>query len=319
MNILLYIVLLLAGFALLIKGADIFVAGSSSLAKKMKIPPLIVGLTIVAMGTSAPELAVSISSAVKGSNGLAVSNVIGSDIFNLLMVLGVCSAISPLSVSDNVIKRDYPVSLAAIAAMELFLINGIIGRWEAALLAAGLAVYIIFSIKAAGAGRQDTEEDNNAPFSPVGCAAGIIGGIAGIVIGGDMVVDNASGIASALGMSETLTGLTICAMGTSLPELVTSITASKKGENDMAVGNVVGSNLFNVLGILGISGMITPIDLTAANNSSDINALIDGGLLILAGILILIFCKKSGRISRGQGIVLTVLYAAYMVYIVARN
>lgn len=310
------VILLLTGFTLLIKGADLFVEGSSSLAEKMRIPSLIAGLTIVAMGTSAPELAVSISSALKGSNGLAVSNVIGSDIFNILMVLGICAAISPINVSDDIIKRDYPFSAGAVIMFVLFIINGILSFRESVLLCASLIIYIILSIKNARNGM--TVKNIPKKFSPVKCALFIIGGASGIVIGGDMVVDNARSIALYAGMSDTLAGLTICAVGTSLPELVTSVAASKKGENDMAVGNVIGSNIFNVLGIPGISGMITPIDLTAAGDGSDINALIDGTLLIAASIIAFIFCAAGRKITRMQGVFLVLMYAAYMVCIIAR-
>lgn len=310
------VILLIIGFVLLIKGADFFVDGSVMLAGKLRIPSLIVGLTIVAMGTSAPELAVSVSSAVGGSNGLAVSNVIGSNIFNLLMVLGVCSIISPLPVSETVIKKDYPVSAAAILLFVIFIIDGVLGRTEAALLLAGMAVYIVLSIRSA---RNNPSEERAAEFRPLRCALGIICGIAGIVIGGQMVVDNAQSIAMAAGMSETLTGLTICAMGTSLPELVTSFAAAKRGETEMAVGNVVGSNIFNALGILGISGLITPIDLVSAGDGDNISSLIDGVILVIASVIAFACCKTSRRITRGEGIGLTAAYAAYMVYIIARN
>ncbi len=317
MGILIDIVVLVVGFVLLIKGADFFVDGSSSLAKKLKVPSLIVGLTIVAMGTSAPELAVSVSSAIEGSNGLAVSNVIGSNLFNLLMVLGVCAAIQPICVNEDVIKRDYPISVGAMILFAAFIINGVLGRWEAAIFFAGLIIYIIMSIKLAKSNK--IEEEAPAEFSAVKCAACIIGGVAGIVFGGQFVVDSAKSIAMAAGMSETLVGLTICAIGTSLPELVTSITASKKGENDMAVGNVVGSNIFNVLAILGVSGLISPIDLTAAGDGSDVNAIIDSVILIIASIAAFVCCITGRKISRMQGIVLVLMYAAYMAYIIIRN
>lgn len=309
--IILSIIMLLAGFFLLISGADFFVEGSCSLAKKLKIPSLIVGLTIVAMGTSAPELAVSISAAVSGSNSLAISNVIGSNIFNLLMVLGVCSAIKPIDTNDSVAKRDYPISIAAMALFVIFILDGTMSRREAAVLIIALIAYIIMSIKLAGKGRED-EEESETVFSPLKCALGIAGGVMGIVLGGNLVVDNAQSIALAAGMSETLAGLTICAMGTSLPELVTSITAAKKGENDMAVGNVVGSNIFNVLCILGISGVITPI---AAESS----ALIDGIILIALSIIAYIWYLTGKKMSRTEGVVLVILYAAYMAYIIIRN
>lgn len=319
------VLLLLAGFALLIKGADFFVDGSVMLAKKLRIPSLIVGLTIVAMGTSAPELAVSVSSALGGSNGLAVSNVIGSNLFNLLMVLGVCSIISPLPVSEAVIKRDYPVSAAAMLLFVMFIVGGVLGRLEAAVLLAGLAVYIILSIKSArsaganpaAAGNEDV--DPGFTFAPLRCILCIIGGIAGIVIGGQLVVDNARSIALSFGMSETLTGLTICAMGTSLPELVTSVTAARRNETEMAVGNVVGSNIFNALGILGVSGVITPINLAAAGDGADMNAMIDGVILVIVSIIAFTCCKTSRKITRGEGIALVLIYTAYMAYVGVRN
>lgn len=310
--IVLSIIMLLAGFYMLISGADYFVEGSCSLARKLKIPSLIVGLTIVAMGTSAPELAVSISAAVSGSNSLAISNVIGSNIFNLLMVLGVCSAIKPIDTNDSVAKRDYPISIFAMALFVIFILDGVMSRIEAAVLIIALIAYIIMSIKLAGKGKNDEEEEEKAPFSPVKCALGIIGGVAGIVLGGNLVVDNAQSIAMAAGMSETLAGLTICAMGTSLPELVTSVTAAKKGENDMAVGNVVGSNIFNALGILGASGVITPI---AAEGS----AIIDGIILIVMSLIAYIWYLTGKKMSRAEGVTLVVLYAAYMGYIIVRN
>lgn len=309
--VILSIIMLLAGFYMLISGADYFVEGSCSLARKLKIPSLIVGLTIVAMGTSAPELAVSISAAVSGSNSLAISNVIGSNIFNLLMVLGVCSAIKPIDTNDSVAKRDYPISIGAMALFVIFILDGTMSRIEAAVLIIALIAYIILSIKLAGKGSGD-EEETKTEFSPLKCALGIVGGVAGIVLGGNLVVDNAQSIALAAGMSETLAGLTICAMGTSLPELVTSITAAKKGENDMAVGNVVGSNIFNVLCILGISGVITPI---AAEGS----AVIDGIILIVMSLIAYIWYLTGKKMSRTEGVVLVALYGAYMAYIIIRN
>lgn len=310
---LLSIVMLIAGFYMLISGADYFVEGSSSLARKLKIPSLIVGLTIVAMGTSAPELAVSVSAAVSGSNSIAISNVIGSNIFNLLVVLGVCSAIKPIATNDSVAKRDYPISIAAGVLFVIFILDGVMSRLEAAVLLVGLIVYMIVSVKLAKKEAGDSSDENiDGDFSAVKCALGMIGGIAGIILGGNLVVDNAQSIAVAAGMSETLAGLTICAVGTSLPELVTSVTAAKKGENDMAVGNVIGSNIFNVLGILGVSGIITPM---AAESS----AVIDGIILAVLSAVAYVWYLTDKKMSRGEGVTLILIYAAYMAYIIARN
>ncbi|MBO5448066.1 MAG: calcium/sodium antiporter [Ruminococcus sp.] len=318
MKIILEIILLAVGFVCLIKGADFFVDGASALAKKMKIPSLIIGLTIVAMGTSAPELAVSISSAAKGSNAMAVSNVIGSNLFNLLMVLGICAAIMPIVVTKEVLRRDYPVSIAASVLFILFILDGVLSRTEAAVLFLCLIAYMIVTIINAKKNKI-ADEENDQSFSPIKCAFFLIGGILAIVLGGNLVVDNAKAIAIAAGMSETLVGLTICAVGTSLPELVTSMTASKKGENDMAVGNVVGSNIFNIFCILGISGIISPIDLKASGDGSEVSALMDGAILFAVSIIALILCIKGKKLSRSDGILMSLIYLAYMAFIVARN
>lgn len=316
-KIILEIILLIFGFVCLIKGADFFVDGAASLAKRLKIPSLIVGLTIVAMGTSAPELAVSISSAMKGSNGLAVSNVIGSNMFNLLVVLGVCSAIMPITVSKEALKRDFPISMGATILFFLFVFNGVLSRWESTILFALIIGYMVMTVIAAK--HIKYEKEVPPKFNPLICALCLIGGAAAIVVGGNLVVDNAKAIAISAGMSDTLVGLTICAVGTSLPELVTSVTASKKGENDMAVGNVVGSNIFNILCILGISGMIKPIDLTLTKDGSEINTLIDGGILIAVCIITFIMCLKGKSLSRKDGVIMVIIYLVYMAYIIARN
>ncbi|MBQ8107230.1 MAG: calcium/sodium antiporter [Ruminococcus sp.] len=315
MKLLLDILLLIVGFVLLIKGADFFVDGASSLAKKMKIPSLIVGLTIVAMGTSAPELAVSISSAAKGANSLAISNVIGSNMFNLLMVLGVCSIIMPIAVNQTVMKRDYPFSAAAMVLFVIFILDKQLARWEAAVLLAALVGYMIITIRDAMKNPREEEEEQHK-FNPLICALCIFGGAAAIVYGGNMVVDHAQSIALKFGMSETLVGLTICAMGTSLPELVTSVVASHKGENDMAVGNVVGSNIFNVLAILGISGVIKPITLVAKTAS---NAITDSVILLGMCLVAFLLCVQGKKLVRWNGVIMVSLYAAYMAFIIIRN
>lgn len=312
-SVIISMIMLIGGFFLLIKGADYFVDGSSSLAAKMKIPSLIVGLTIVAMGTSAPELAVSISAAVGGSNSLAVSNVIGSNLFNIMVVLGICSAIKPIATNDSVAKRDYPVAAAAALVFVLFLLDGTLSRLEAAVFLIAFAAYMIVSVRIAK--KEASNADDTAvpaDFSPIVCAMSLIGGVVGIVLGGNLVVEHAKLIAMKAGMSETLVGLTICAVGTSLPELVTSITAARKGENDMAVGNVVGSNIFNVLAILGISGVITPISVTK-------DSIIDGFILVGVSIVSYVWYITGKKMSRAEGVTLAVLYGAYMAYIIARN
>ncbi len=320
MDIFLNIVLVLVGFVLLIKGADFFVDGAASLAKKLKIPSLVIGLTIVAMGTSAPELAVSVSSSVTGANSMAVGNVVGSNIFNLLIVLGACAIITPVAVNKDVIKRDFPVSIGVMVVFGALLFIGTqtntLDRLEAGILIVLLIGYMIWTIAAALKDRKNAaEEENPEKFIWWKCALFIVGGVAAIVFGGTLVVDNAKALGMACGMSETLVGLTICAIGTSLPELVTSIVAAKKGESDMAIGNVVGSNIFNVVCILGISGLISPITLDAVAFS---NNLVDMLVLVGTSILGYIFCLNK-KITRGEGIAFIVLYIAYMVYAVLRE
>lgn len=319
MTIFLNILLLLIGFAILIKGADFFVDGSSSLARKIKIPPLVVGLTIVAMGTSAPELAVSISASVSGANSMAISNVVGSNLFNLLAVLGICSLIIPSVVTKDLLKRDYPVSIGVSVIFLLMLFFGggigVLTRIEAGILVLLLVGYMIWTIRSVKNNPQ-TEENNKKPFVWWKCLLFIIGGVAAIVFGGNLVVDNASALGKSFGMSDTLVGLTICAVGTSLPELVTSITAARKGENEMAMGNVIGSNIFNVLMIIGISGVISPI---SVDETSTGNTTFDCIFYIAVCLLAYIFCITGKKITRLEGGVLVLLYICYMTFAVLRE
>lgn len=321
MNIVIDIIFVLVGFVLLIKGADYFVDGASALARKLRIPSLIVGLTIVALGTSLPELAVSVSASVGGQNSIAVSNVVGSNTFNLLVVLGVCALITPLAVTRDILRRDLPVSIfcaAVTLAMLLFIGgNGEITIYESILLLALLAGYITWTVISALKNRVSADDDDDEkPFVWWKCTLCLVLGAAAIAIGGDIVVDHASSLGIAIGMSESLVGLTICAVGTSLPELVTSIAASKKGENDMAIGNVVGSNILNILCILGVSSTISPITLSGVEFTY---AVTDFAILILTSVIGFIFCTTGKRISRAEGGVFVALYISYMIYAIIRN
>lgn len=325
MQMVLQIVLLVAGFVALIKGADLFVDGSSSLAAIFKVPSIIIGLTIVAMGTSAPELAVSTSAAINGSNEIAVSNVVGSNLFNLLMVLGVCALIKPLPL-DNVIKRrDFPFSILITIALFAALGVGVLRstdfatvkmndtvttleRWMGIALLVVFVIYLIVLIRSAI--KNKTEGEEVKKMSPLKSVLFVLIGIALIVAGGHFVVESAKYIAAAFGMSETLIGLTIVAVGTSLPELVTSVVASRKGENGLAVGNVVGSNIFNILLILGVSGTIHPIGVNLAS-------MVDFAILLAASILVFLFSLRN-KINRPQGAVMILLYVAIMVFAIVR-
>ena len=326
MNILLNVGLLLVGFVALIKGADFFVEGSAAVAKKLHVPGVIIGLTIVAMGTSAPELAVSISAGLTGSNEIAISNVIGSNIFNLIVVLGVCAVMAPVAVDKSIMKRDFPFSIAITLLLAVFISDmiltgksvitdiqaraGGISRWEALIFIILFAGYILITVRSAIKNRQ-TQQEEIEDMSGIKCAVYILGGIAAVVIGGQLVVNSAREIALFCGMSETLVGLTIVAIGTSLPELVTSIVASSKGQNGMAVGNVVGSNIFNILLILGVSSFIHPI-------SAGMFSLIDICILLVMNVCVFIFATTGKKINRYEGAAMVLMYVAYTAYAIIR-
>lgn len=312
------IVLLLVGFALLVKGADIFVDGSSGIARKLKIPSIVIGLTIVAMGTSAPEAAVSIIAGVRGSNDIAVGNVIGSNMFNLLGVLGIAALIKPVRVDGEIVKKQFPFMLIATAvlafsAFDVKFGNGetdVISRNEAFIMIILLGIFM-YSIVTFALNNRKPEDENAKPVSLPKSIIFTILGLAGIVGGGELVVNNAKTIAVGLGMSETLAGLTIVAVGTSLPELVTSIVAARKGESDIAVGNVVGSNVFNILFVLAASAAITPMNINA-------QGLTDLLILLCVSILGYIFCFTNKTVSRVEGGILVAMYGGYMAYAIIR-
>lgn len=314
-------VYLIIGFALLIKGADYFVDGASAVARLLKIPSVVIGLTIVAMGTSAPEAAVSITAGLSGSNEIAISNVIGSNIFNLLMVIGICAAIHAFATDEEILKRDMPVNIGATIVLLIFLLDGTLGRIEGCVLLVALVVYLVIVVRtalknrknAAGASAEAEEAEKKLTIPMI--LIFIIGGMLAIIWGGDLVVDNAQRIALSFGMSPMLVGLTIVALGTSLPELVTSIVASRKGESGLALGNAVGSCLFNILFILGMSSVISPITLTA---NSVIESITDTAILLGITILMLIFSATGKKVSRAEGIIYVCLYAAYMAFAILR-
>ncbi|MEG2291525.1 MAG: calcium/sodium antiporter [Clostridium sp.] len=320
-------ILLIIGFVLLIKGADIFVEGASKVAKKFGIPAVIVGLTIVSIGTSAPELAVSIIASLKGANEITMGNILGSNIFNTLMVLGITSIIMPIAIKKSTISKDFIVSvIVAILLLVLtfgsFIWGGSpqISRLSGVILLILCVAYIVSLIIAAkNSNESNNDIENEEPKEEVKiltCIIKILIGITGVVFGGQMVVDSATSIATAFGMSQKLIGLTIVAVGTSLPELVTSMMAAIKGENDIALGNVLGSNIFNMLLILGTSSTISPIAV-APQLGIDLIFLIIVTLILGA----FMFTGKNGesKLSKKEGIILVLIYIAYVVYIVMRN
>lgn len=317
-------ILLILGFVLLVKGADFFVDGSSSVAKILKIPAIVIGLTVVAFGTSMPELSVSVTAAIRGSNDLAVSNVLGSNIFNLLVVLGCCSLVKPVQAKWSLLKKEFPFSIFIAVILLLVdsdfsiakIIDGnrpfVLGRMAGLLFLILFAIYIYATVRTALHSREDnSEEEDYKMMSPIKSAIFILVGLTGIVWGGDLVVDSACNIAETFGLSQTFIGLTIVALGTSLPELVTSMVAASKGENDLAVGNVVGSNIFNILLILGISSVITPITL-------DVTAVYDTLILIAASLIVYISAISKREIQRKEGAFFLLAYLAFFVYVLLR-
>lgn len=302
------ILLLLLGFVLLIKGADFFVDGSSSIAKLLKVPSVVIGLTIVALGTSAPEAAVSITAGISGSNEIAISNVVGSNIFNMLMVVGMCALIKPFPLDKTILKRDFPVNIVASGILLAMMFMGsAIGVVDGVILLVFMASYITWLVVSAIKNRVSSDEEIKT-LSPLMSVIFIIGGLAAVVFGGDLVVDNATVIAKAMGWSETFIGLTIIAIGTSLPELVTSIVASKKGDSGLALGNVVGSNIFNIVFILGLSSSISPI-------AVDSRAIQNVIVLCAATVLMFVVCVLRKKLGRVEGAVMVSLYAAYTGYL----
>ena len=319
-------ILLIIGFVLLIKGADFFVDGSSSVTKILKVPTIIIGLTVVAFGTSMPELSVSVTAALRGSNDLAVSNVLGSNIFNLLVVLGCCALVKPVAAKWSLLKKEFPFSILITVILLLVdsdfsimkVLDGnqgfVLGRWAGLLFLILFVLYIYATVKSALRSRaeaKDMEEEEYKTMSPLKSGIYIVIGLIGIVWGGNLVVDSASNIALTFGWSQTFIGLTIVALGTSLPELVTSVVAAKKGENDLAVGNVVGSNIFNILLILGVSSFITPITL-------DVTAVYDTIILIIASIVVYVSAISKREIQRKEGILFLVCYVAFFLYVFMR-
>ncbi len=308
------VAMLAAGFILLIKGADFFVDGSSAIARRFKVPTLIIGMTIVAMGTSLPELSVSVAASMNGNNSLSVSNVVGSNLFNILVILGASALIRTLNVKAETLKRDYPVYMVSLA---LLLGLGVVGQSLSrtdgylflAVFAAFMAIMVMSARRAQGQ-TTDSEEDEQEE-SVLKCLIFIVGGMVAIKLGGDWVVQGASTIARALGVTETLIGLTIVALGTSLPEFVTSLVATKKGEVDMAVGNVLGSNIFNILLILGVAASLSPIAFLQEN-------IVDILTLLVVSALVWLFCTTRKAINRFEGLIMVAIYAAYMVYIIVR-
>lgn len=311
MEIVLQLVLLIVGFVLLMKGADWFVEGASKLADRFGIPQLVIGLTIVAMGTSLPEAAVSISAAIKGSAEITIGNVVGSNILNVLIILGLTSVIRTVAVQKSTIRYEIPFTIlvTAILAVE-GLIDNQVSRVEGVILWVFMIIYLIYLLRMAKNGQpmEDIpESDKNDSILKL--LIMIVVGVVMIVLGSDISVDAATALATIFGMSERLIGLTIVALGTSLPELVTSVTAAIKGKADIAVGNIVGSNIFNILFVVGTTALITPVTYSA-------NFMVDSIVAVAAMVLLWVSVFRKKQLARPAGIVMLIGYAAYFVYLV---
>lgn len=309
------IILIILGMILLIKCADIFVSGCSNVAKSLGIPSLIIGLTIVAFGTSAPEAAVSITASLKGMNDISLGNIVGSNICNLLLVLGVSSLFGCLTAKRKVITRDFVYAIFSSLVLLIISTNylkgnnkGIITQIDGLILLCFLAIYLYALLGEAVKSTRKKEEKTKLTFKDI---ISIIVGIIGIIIGGQLVVNNATNIATMLNVSQNVIALTIVAIGTSLPELVTSTVAAKKGETDIAIGNVVGSNIFNIFFILGISSAISPI-------TFGLESFIDIIILLVLSIITYLLLLKNKRIGHKKGLILLTLYIIYITYILIR-
>ena len=301
--------LLIIGFVLLIKGADFFVEGSSSLARFLKIPSVIIGLTIVAMGTSAPEASVSINAALAGNNDIAVSNIIGSNIFNGLVVVGICAFISGFKTNKDILKRDMPVNILITAILCVMIADGRLSRLEGILLLSGMIFYIVNMIFSALKTRSSYPDEKSMPLYK--SLIFIAGGLVAVIFGGNLVVNNASQIAVSFGVSQNFIGLTIVAIGTSLPELVTSIVATRKGDSGLALGNAIGSNIFNILFILGMSATISPLHILS-------ESVIDCAILLVSGILLFVFAYTRKSMNRTEGAICVLSYIGYTAYLFIR-
>lgn len=321
MELLTAVIMLVAGFAMLVKGADWFVDGAAGIAARFGIPQLVIGLTIVAMGTSAPEAAVSITAALKGNAGITVGNVLGSNILNILIILGLAAVIIPITVKRSTVRYEVPFLAAVSVLLPVLGRSGdVIGRGEGVILWIAFLIYMAYLLRMAKNGEQSSEEiiemeeeteraeEKAAQMSLGRQILALIIGMALIIIGSNISVDGASTIARTFGMTERFIGLTIVALGTSLPELVTSVTAARKGNADIAIGNVVGSNIFNILFVAGTTALITPVAFAP-------NFIIDAAVAVAATGLMWVFAFNNLKMDRWEGAVLLAGYAGYFIYL----
>ncbi len=315
------IFLVLVGLGILIVGGESLVRGASSIAKRLKVAPIVIGLTIVAFGTSAPELAVNLFSAFKGSTDIAIGNVIGSNIANILLILGICAMIRTIRVQKNTVWKEIPLALLAVLLVfamshDRILDGGIanaLTRTDGFALMGIFAIFLYYTFGIAKVSGDADKDEVKLYSTPISILL-ILGGLTGLVLGGKLLVDNAIVLAQLAGMSEALIGLTIVAVGTSLPELVTSIIAVRHGQDDLAVGNIVGSNIFNILWILGLTSSILPLPISPAGQ---IDVLVNIGATLL--LFFFMFIGTKHRLNRWQGLMFVLIYVGYVGYLVMRG
>ena len=311
------ILFLLVGLVLLYFGAEILIKGGTALAFRFGLNALVIGLTVIAYGTSSPELVVSLQSTLTGNGAIAIGNVVGSNICNIALILGLCSLITPVTVSAQVIRREIPVMIGVCILLVVVLWDGTLGRIDSAVLLSGLVIYTWFTLRAARAerdpsvGKEYEEEFHPKAQSLSRSVALILGGLAVLIGGSHLFVTGAVEMARSWGVTDAVIGLTVVAVGTSMPELATSLVAALRKHSDVAIGNVVGSNIFNVLGILGIAGLVKPIDTTGISR-------IDLGVMLATSVALLPLAKSGGRINRIEGAVFLSVFIGYTVWLIQR-
>lgn len=306
---LLSILYILAGLGAVLWGADCFTDGASAMARKFHVSELVIGLTVVALGTSAPELAVSLMAQIQGASSMAVGNILGSNIFNTLAIVGITSMVAPILITRDTIKRDMPwCILASVLLVIMMLCSAQIARWEAAILLACMAGFMYFTLRHSSTETSESQSEAQ-PISTWKSVLRIIIGLAALVIGSRLFVNGATSVGQSLGVSDAILGLTVAAWGTSLPELATSVSAARKGHSGLAIGNVVGSNIFNILFILGLTGIVRPLDVSGFGMADVI-------VFLVSVLLLWFFTRTKYKVERWEGAVLTLIFAAYTVWLI---
>jgi len=304
------VVLIIAGVAMVLYGADRLTEGASALARRMNVSEIIIGLTIVAAGTSAPELFVSLVSALKGTPDMAIGNVVGSNTMNAMLIVGCAAVVAPMSISRNTVRKDIPFAVAASVLLPLLTIDAAIGRIDGIILLAGFAAFMYYTLSQAKTG-EAAPSDETKMQNPWLSVFFVVLGLALLVIGSNIFVDSASRVAYALGLSEAVVGLTIVAGGTSLPELATSVVAARKGQSAIAIGNVIGSNVFNILMILGLTATISPMQIQGITH-------IDLLMMLGSIVMVWLFSRTKYTVERWEGALLAVVYIAYVCWLLSQ-